>query len=79
MQLQALFLQYALHPSDTKSKVAGTAHGSLGRTANNPWGFKNKIKLSPDPMSMFNIRKPDFSRIRMGHLLKLNLKLKCVL
>lgn len=28
---------------------------------------------------MFNIRKSEFSRIRVGHLLKIKLKLKCVL
>ena len=36
VRLQALFLEYALHPSDMKSKVAGTARGSLGRTADRP-------------------------------------------
>lgn len=36
VQLQALILQYASHPSNTKSKVAGRALGSLGSAASSP-------------------------------------------
>jgi len=66
-------------PAISSLRLLGQHMRSLGRSANTPRGFENRTKLSPDPMSTFNVRKSDCSRSRMGLLLKLKLKLKCVL